>query len=107
MASGHSNVVCFYGSFPLVPGKIIGIVMEHCDGNLKENMISSMETDNGRPRSLDEVSKLMRQIYKGLEHLHSLGIVHRYTISSVDMIFVISENCFIALEGMSSRTTFS
>ncbi len=53
MASGHSNVVCSYGSFPLVPGKIIGIVMEHCDGNLKDNMISSMEADNGRPRSLN------------------------------------------------------
>ncbi len=106
MASGHSNVVCSYGSFPLVPGKIIGIVMEHCDGNLKDNMISSMEADNGRPRSLNEVSELMRQIYKGLEHLHSLGIVHRYIISSVDMISILSENCFIALEGMSSRTTF-
>ena len=78
-ASGHPNIVRFYGSFALVRSKIIGLVMERCDGDLKENMCTSKKANEGRTRSLEEIRENMAHIIRGLDHLHKqdINIVHR------------------------------
>ncbi len=69
----HKNVVKCFGHFPMSDenqGNNVLIVMELCHGTLKDLMMSKTLEDY-------EISRLMKQILEGIDHIHKNGVIHR------------------------------
>ncbi len=69
----HGNIVKCFGHFA-IPGPLKGdvgmIVMELCRGSLKDLISRKTLRDY-------ELSRLTKQILRGVEHVHENGIIHR------------------------------
>ncbi len=83
MRLNHKNVVKCFGHFTIadaskdefgvtetVNSHIVAIVMELCHGTLKDLLAVKTLKDY-------ELSRLMKQILEGIDHVHENGIIHR------------------------------
>ncbi len=73
MKSNHKNVVKCFGHFPMSGenrGNNVQIVMELCHGTLKDLTSAKKLKDY-------ELSRLMKQMLEGIDHMHENGVIHR------------------------------
>jgi serine/threonine-protein kinase len=70
-AASHSNVVHVHNVVKHSATDVVHLVAEFCDGG-------SVETDyKSGPFSLPVVRKIVTEACRGLEHIHSRGMIHR------------------------------
>ncbi len=73
MKFNHKNVVKCFGHFPMSgenQGNNVQIVMELCHGTLKDLITAKRLKDY-------ELSRLMKQMLEGIDHIHENGVIHR------------------------------
>ncbi len=73
MKLNHKNVVKCFGHFPMSgenQGNNVQIVMELCHGTLKDLI-------NTKKLKAYELSRIMKQILEGIDHIHNNGVIHR------------------------------
>ncbi len=73
----HENIVKYYCHFP-IEDDVVGLAMELCEGTVHDFHMA-------RRLKFYEVSFLMGQTLRGLEHLHKNSTIHRFV-----EIFIIS-----------------
>eukprot|EP01096_Ripella_sp_DP13-Kostka_P007027 TRINITY_DN2558_c0_g2_i5.p1 TRINITY_DN2558_c0_g2~~TRINITY_DN2558_c0_g2_i5.p1 ORF type:complete len:754 (-),score=308.11 TRINITY_DN2558_c0_g2_i5:3-2264(-) len=86
----HENIVNFIESY-LVDGAL-WVVMEYINGCDLTQIV-----DNCRPVTEEAISTIMRDVLRGLEHLHAKSIIHRD---------IKSDNIMISLDGVVKLTDF-
>lgn len=70
----HRNVVCYYNVFE-EEGKVY-VVMEYVEGtDLLDYMVAYQDFGSDIP--IEKIVDILKQITKGLIHLHSIGVIHR------------------------------
>ncbi len=83
MRLNHKNVVKCFGHFSIsddnigefgiietIKGHFVGTVMELCHGTLKDLITVKTLKDY-------ELSRLMKQMLEGIDHIHENGVIHR------------------------------
>jgi len=67
----HENIVKYYGSF--LKDQKLYVAMEYCHAGA----LNEIYVDLGEPFTEKQIAYVMRESLKGLQYLHSKGIIHR------------------------------